>query len=77
MNTAVHVPGLGLLDFGPNEARKAAAFLAVRLRHVEEADQPAYSRAIRDLEHAAKPEAHFDTDAYTMPGCVPGWQADV
>lgn len=76
MNTPVHVPGLGLLDFGPVEARKAAAFLAFRLPHIEEADQPAYSRAIRELEHAARPESHFDTDVYAMPGTVPGWVRD-
>ena len=72
MNTAVDVPGIGLLDFGPIEARKAAAFLAGRLSHIPDVEQPAYLKAVRELEHAANSEAHFDISHYAMPGAKAG-----
>lgn len=76
MNVTVHIPGIGLVEFGPTAARAAAAFLADHLPHVPDTDHPAYMRAIRDLEHAADPAAHFDTSCYVMPGAKAGWERD-
>lgn len=76
MNVTVHIPCIGLVDFDPMAARAAAAFLAGRLAHIADVDQAAYMRAIRDLEHAASPDAHFDMGHYTMPGAKAGWERD-
>lgn len=74
MNTAVDVPGLGLLDFESIEARKAAAFLAGRLPHIPDVEQPDYLKAVRELEQAADTDGQFDMDRYTPDWYVPGWQ---
>lgn len=76
MNLTVRLPDGSLQDFAPAEARKAAAYLGARLPHVHEAEQAGTLRAIRDLELAATPEAHFEVERFTPPGYVPGWVAN-
>ena len=74
MNIIVHVPGVGPMHFGPDAARAAAAFLTDRLARIPDTEQPAYLKAVRELEHAANPEAHFDISHYAMPGAKAGWE---
>ena len=57
---------LRLLKLGP--------VLAGRLPHIPDVEQPAYLKAVRELEHAANPEAHFDISHYAMPGAKAGWE---
>jgi hypothetical protein len=76
MNLAVQLPNGPLQDFGPVEARKAAAYLGGRLPHVDESEQAGVLRAIHDLDLAAAPENHFDVERFTPEWYVPGWLAD-
>jgi len=74
MNQVVHIPGLGAREFGPNDARKAAAYLGPRIGQINEFEQAGYLRAIRDLELAADKDSEFDMARYTPPGYEPGWK---
>lgn len=74
MNIIVHVPGVGPMHFGPDAARAAAAFLAERLPRIPDTEQPAYLKAVRELEQAANPASHLDASYYAMPGAKAGWE---
>jgi len=76
MNLVVNIPNGPTQAFTPDEARKAAAYLAACLPHVEEAEQAGTLRAIHDLELAATPESHFDVERFTPADYVPGWVAN-
>lgn len=77
VNLVVQIPNGPTQAFTPNEARKAAAYLAACLPHVEESEQAGTLRAIRDLELAAKPEIHFEVERFTPHGYIPGWVPDL
>jgi hypothetical protein len=57
------------------EAIKIDAFLAERLTHAPEADQPAIQRIQAHLQRIIQPERQYaDMSVYDAPGYEPGWK---
>lgn len=63
----------GIANFEPHNARAAAEFLRGKVPHVAESEQAGMLAAMRELDAAARTEAHFEVERFTPPWYVPGW----